>query len=101
MLKKLVKFGNSTALVLDRAILELLNMQEGAVVKLKTDGTSLIITPGEAESTQTVFISNSAEGAAHMLHDATTDNHKGASPLSTALKARVKKNLATIEADVT
>lgn len=49
MLKKLVKYGNSNALILDRAIMELLNMQEGSVVKLQTDGKSLIITPAEAE----------------------------------------------------
>lgn len=44
MLKKLVKYGNSNALVLDKALLELLNIEEGSVVKLRTDGTSLIIT---------------------------------------------------------
>jgi len=47
MLKKLVKYGNSNALILDRAILELLNISEGAVVKLHTDGKSLVITPQE------------------------------------------------------
>ena len=47
MHKKLVKYGNSNALILDRAILELLNIKEGSVVKLKTDGKSLIITPEE------------------------------------------------------
>lgn len=45
MLKKLVKYGNSNALVLDKALLELLNITEGSVVKIKTDGKSLIITP--------------------------------------------------------
>lgn len=51
MLKKLVKYGNSNALILDRAILELLNINEGATVKICTDGKSLIITPqGSAES---------------------------------------------------
>ncbi|MBI5274161.1 MAG: AbrB/MazE/SpoVT family DNA-binding domain-containing protein [Chlamydiales bacterium] len=48
MLKKIVKYGNSSALVLDKAILELLNMGEGSVVKIKTDGVSLIITPQHA-----------------------------------------------------
>lgn len=47
MFKKLVKYGNSNALILDRAILELLNIGEGAVVKLHTDGKSLTITPQE------------------------------------------------------
>jgi antitoxin component of MazEF toxin-antitoxin module len=45
MLKKLVKYGNSHAIVIDRAILELLNISEGSAIKLHTDGTSLIITP--------------------------------------------------------
>lgn len=45
MLKKLAKYGNSTTLVIDKAILELLNMDESSIVKLHTDGTSLIITP--------------------------------------------------------
>ena len=45
MLKKLSKYGNSTTLVIDRAILELLNMDESSMVKLQTDGKSLIITP--------------------------------------------------------
>lgn len=45
MLKKLVKYGNSNALIFDKAILELLNIEENSVVKIKTDGKSLIITP--------------------------------------------------------
>jgi antitoxin component of MazEF toxin-antitoxin module len=49
MLKKLVKYGNSNALILDRAIMELLNIKEGSVVKFKTDGKSLIITPADGE----------------------------------------------------
>lgn len=52
MLKKLVKYGNSNALVLDKALLELLNITEGSVVKIKTDGTSLIITPQNNENYQ-------------------------------------------------
>jgi antitoxin component of MazEF toxin-antitoxin module len=44
MLKKLVKYGNSNALVLDKAILELLDIEEGSLVKIKTDGKAIIIT---------------------------------------------------------
>ncbi|MDR3647142.1 MAG: hypothetical protein P4L22_06385 [Candidatus Babeliales bacterium] len=47
MLKKLAKYGNSTTLVIDKAILEILNMNESSIVKLTTDGKSLIITPVE------------------------------------------------------
>lgn len=49
MLKKLAKYGNSTALVIDKAILEILEIEDGGVVKLQTDGRSLIITPVKAE----------------------------------------------------
>lgn len=52
MLKKLAKYGNSTTLVIDKAILELLNMHESSVVKLHTDGKSLIITPVQPEQIQ-------------------------------------------------
>ncbi len=45
MLKKLVKYGNSNALILDKAILELLEIEEGATIKIKTDGKSIILTP--------------------------------------------------------
>ena len=43
MLKKLVKYGNSYALVLDRSILGLLNLEDGATVKLRVEGDSLIV----------------------------------------------------------
>lgn len=56
MLKKLVKYGNSNALILDRAIMELLNMQEGGAVRLQTDGKSLIITPTETEKPSNVTL---------------------------------------------
>jgi len=47
MLKKLVKYGNSNAIILDKAILELLEIEEGSIIKIKTDGKSIIITPQE------------------------------------------------------
>ena len=52
MLKKLVKYGNSNALVLDKAILELLDIAEGSLVKIKTDGKAIIITAHQAGTTQ-------------------------------------------------
>ncbi|MBA2307291.1 hypothetical protein H0W26_04125 [Candidatus Dependentiae bacterium] len=57
MLKKIVKYGNSNALVVDRAILELLNMGEGSVVKLSTDGKSLIVTPEQTLKEERVSLS--------------------------------------------
>ncbi len=69
MLKKLVKYGNSNALVLDKALLELLDIEEGSIVKLKTDGTSLIITPQAKKPSDTVhetFTHDQAEEEARM-----------------------------------
>ena len=55
MLKKIVKYGNSNALVLDKALLELLNIPEGSIVKIKTDGVSLIITPQNTLISETIL----------------------------------------------
>ena len=52
MLKKLVKYGNSNALVLDKAILELLEIAEGSLVKIKTDGKAIIITAHQSLAAQ-------------------------------------------------
>lgn len=67
MIKKLVKYGNSQALVLDKALLEILNISEATKLKLSTDGTSLTITPmteehpsdSEVKTTQSLSISES------------------------------------------
>ena len=45
MLKKLTKYGSNNTLVIDKAVLELLNIDELSIVNLQTDGKSLIITP--------------------------------------------------------
>ncbi len=45
MRKRLVKHGNSRALVIDKAILELLNLGDDEEVIISTDGRSLTITP--------------------------------------------------------
>lgn len=45
MIKKLVRYGNSQAIVLDRAILELLGIQEGGEVKLSIEGGALVLRP--------------------------------------------------------
>ena len=43
MLKKLVKYGNSSALILDKTILALLGLEEGAAVKMTIHGNQLVI----------------------------------------------------------
>ena len=45
MIKKLVKHGNSIAIILDKAVLELLKIDANTKIELTTDGTNLIISP--------------------------------------------------------
>lgn len=45
MIKNLVKHGNSRALVLDRSIMELVQIDPNQPVEISTDGRRLIITP--------------------------------------------------------
>ena len=45
MLKRLTRHGNSLALVIDRAVLELLNIEADTPLDISTDGESLMITP--------------------------------------------------------
>ena len=45
MIKQLQKVGNSNAIILDKAILELLGLEEGSKVQLYVHNGSLIITP--------------------------------------------------------
>ena len=45
MIKKLTKHGNSLALVIDRGILDLLDIGPDTPLTIKTDGKRLIVTP--------------------------------------------------------
>ena len=45
MNKKLIKHGNSLALVIDKPILELLQISENTTLALTTNGESLMVTP--------------------------------------------------------
>ncbi|MGE0492318.1 MAG: AbrB/MazE/SpoVT family DNA-binding domain-containing protein [Vulcanimicrobiota bacterium] len=45
MIKTLTKHGNSHALILDRAIMELLEIDGNTPIKITTDGKQLILTP--------------------------------------------------------
>jgi antitoxin component of MazEF toxin-antitoxin module len=45
MVKKLTKHGNSYALVIDKPILELLNISDQTPLNVTTDGQSLVVTP--------------------------------------------------------
>jgi antitoxin component of MazEF toxin-antitoxin module len=45
MIKKLTKHGNSYALVIDRGIMDLLNINEKSALYVTTDGRKLIVSP--------------------------------------------------------
>lgn len=45
MVKKMVQHGNSSALVIDKPIMELLNITPDTPLELATDGRNLIISP--------------------------------------------------------
>ena len=45
MVKRLTKHGNSLALLIDRGVLELLQIDADTPLSLSTDGSSLIVTP--------------------------------------------------------
>ena len=45
MIKKLTRHGNSLALVIERPVLELLEMDADTPLRIRTDGHALIISP--------------------------------------------------------
>ena len=45
MIKKLARHGNSMALVIDRGVLDLLNIQRNTPLNVTTDGNVLIVAP--------------------------------------------------------
>lgn len=45
MIKTLTKHGNSYALVIDKAILDLLKIQPDSTLEVSTDGRALVVTP--------------------------------------------------------
>ena len=55
MIKKLTKHGNSLALVLDRGVLDLLEIDADTPLNIKTDGKCLIVTPAQDPTRQRKF----------------------------------------------
>ena len=45
MVKRLIKHGNSAALVIDRPIMEILNITNETTFEISTDGKNLILSP--------------------------------------------------------
>jgi len=52
MIKKLIKHGNSSALIIDKPILELLKISDETPLEINTDGKNLIISPQSDEQAE-------------------------------------------------
>jgi len=55
MLKKLTRHGNSLALVIDKGVLELLNIDDQTPLEITTDGSILLISPVRDEKRRIRF----------------------------------------------
>ena len=55
MVKHLTAHGNSVALIIDKAILELLHITPKTPLELATDGRNLIVSPVQEENRQKRF----------------------------------------------
>jgi antitoxin component of MazEF toxin-antitoxin module len=45
MIKKMVQHGNSSALIIDKPIMELLHIDDETLLEISTDGSNIIISP--------------------------------------------------------
>jgi antitoxin MazE len=55
MLKKLTRHGNSLALVIDKAVLELLDIDDQTLLEVTTDGSIRLISPVRDEQRKRQF----------------------------------------------
>jgi len=60
MVKKLIQHGNSAALVIDKPIMEILNITNETTFELSTDGKNLILSP-QIENDQESTVIHSLE----------------------------------------
>jgi antitoxin component of MazEF toxin-antitoxin module len=64
MQKKLIKHGNSLALVIDKPILDLLQIDADTTLEVVTDGRGLVISPVRSQEKQRKF-----DEAVEMVHE--------------------------------
>ncbi len=62
MIKKLIQHGNSSALIIEKPILELLDISADTPLDIRTDGRSLIVTPVSAELKKSIDRVNKRHG---------------------------------------
>lgn len=65
MIKKLSTIGNSLGLVIERPILDLLNITKDTPLEIKTDGEALIIRPSKPSAKERVRESTKRMMAVH------------------------------------
>jgi antitoxin component of MazEF toxin-antitoxin module len=58
MTKKLIQHGNSAALVIDKAILELLNVKIDTPLEITTDGKNIIISPQTEQNAESMILAS-------------------------------------------
>ncbi len=63
MIKKLSKYGNSFAIIIDKPILELLNITQKTGLKIKTDGKKIIIEPVKMPTLKSLYEKNARKYA--------------------------------------
>jgi antitoxin component of MazEF toxin-antitoxin module len=56
MTKKLIRHGNSAALVLDKALLDVLKIEMGTPLEVTTDGRNIIISPQSDERAEATLL---------------------------------------------
>jgi death on curing protein len=56
MTKKLIRHGNSAALVLDKALLDLLKVQMDTPLEVTTDGQNIIISPQSVDRAEATLL---------------------------------------------
>jgi antitoxin component of MazEF toxin-antitoxin module len=61
VIKTLTKHGNSWALVIDKPVLELLNIDPETPLKIRTDGQTLIVAPADESARKKKFRAALAE----------------------------------------
>jgi len=62
MVKRLTKHGNSLALVIDRGVLDILDIDAGTPLSVTTDGKCLVVSPVRNQKRQKRFRVALAEG---------------------------------------
>jgi antitoxin component of MazEF toxin-antitoxin module len=56
MVKKLIQHGNSSAIVIDKPIMEMLNITSETLLELTTDGKNIILSPQNTAAQETAIL---------------------------------------------